>query len=123
MIAASVDSAIDRFDTTVRGCPDGWAACVDRAWAVIVVDMDWPPYYLRRFDARTRGCEPLALAVKGVDSFNLAARQLDYGDPAEVRNARSAPRPSRARRRAPARSVGASRGCGFGLPLAARGAT
>ena len=84
-IAASIGAAIDLFDRSVRGCPDAtWEACVDRAWAVLVIDLDWPPYYLRRFDARTRGCETLALAVKGVSSFNLAARQLNYGDPAEV---------------------------------------
>ena len=56
---------------------------LDRAWAVIVVDLDWPPYYLRRLDARTRGCEPLAYAVKGGNGFNLAARQIDFGDLAE----------------------------------------
>ena len=84
-IAASIGAAIDLFDRSVRGCPDAmWEACVDRAWAVLVIDLDWPPYYLRRLDARTRGCESLAVGVKGVNSFNLAARQLDYGDPAEV---------------------------------------
>ena len=83
MIAGSVDSAIARFDTTVRGC-DGWASCVDGAWAVIVADMDWPPYYFQRLGTRGRECEPLAYAAKGVYSLNLAARQLDYGDPAEV---------------------------------------
>ena len=84
MIARSVDNAVDLFDKTLRSCPKlTQEACMDRAWAVIVGDLDWPPYYLRRLDARTRGCEPLAYAVKGVNSFNLAARQIDFGDPAE----------------------------------------
>jgi hypothetical protein len=84
MIARSVDDAIDRFSATVRACPRrGWEPCVHRAWAVIVNDLDWPPYYLRLLGARTRGCESLAFAVDGVNGFNLAARQLDYGDPAE----------------------------------------
>ena len=84
-IATSVDAAIDLFDATVLACPEaGPKACVDRAWSVLYWDMDWPPYYLRRLGARTRGCEPLAVAVKGVSSFRLAAIQLDYGDPAEV---------------------------------------
>ena len=124
MIATSVGAAIDLFDATVLACPDaGWEACVDRAWSVLYVDMDWPPYYLRRFDARTRGCETLALAVKGVSSFNLAARQLDYGDPAEVGTAIGrrdrlalvdALRPTPSELRAAA---------DFGLPLGAPGAT
>ena len=85
MIARSVDGAIDRFDATVLACPDAsWEGCVDRAWSVLYWAMDWPPYYLRRLDARMRGCETLAVAVRGVSSFNLAARQLDYGDPADV---------------------------------------
>ncbi len=46
--------------------------------------MDWPPYYFQRLGTRGRECEPLAYAAKGVYSFNLAAKQLDYGDPAEV---------------------------------------
>jgi hypothetical protein len=83
-IAASVERAIMLFDRSVRACPDAtWEGCVDRAWAVLVVDLDWPPYYLRRFAARTRGCEPLAVAVQGVNGFNLGARQVDYGDPGE----------------------------------------
>jgi hypothetical protein len=84
MIAGSVDRAIDLFDNTVRSCPKRTReACVERAWAVVVVDLDWPPYYLRRYDARRRGCESLAFAVRGVNGFVLAARQLDYGDPAD----------------------------------------
>jgi hypothetical protein len=84
-IATSVGNAIDLFDATVLACPDaGWEGCVDRAWSVLYWDMDWPPYYLRLLGARTRGCESLAIAVKGVSSFTLAARQLEYGDPAEV---------------------------------------
>ena len=84
MIAGSVDRAIDLFDKTVRSCPKRTReACIDRAWAVIVVDLDWPPYYLRRYDARLRGCESLAFAVRGVNGFVLAARQVDYGDPAD----------------------------------------
>jgi hypothetical protein len=72
----SIGTAIDLFDTTVSACPDAtWEACVDRAWAVLYWHLDWPPYYLRRLGARTRGCEALAVAVKGVSSFNLAARQ------------------------------------------------
>jgi hypothetical protein len=81
-IATSVERAITLFDGSVRACPDAtWEGCVDRAWSVLVGDLDWPPYYLRRFDARTRGCQPLAVAVQGVNGFNLAARQVDYGDP------------------------------------------
>ena len=77
---------------------------MDRAWAVLIVDLDWPPYYLRRFDARTRGCEPLAYAVKGVNGFNLAARQIDFGDPAEgPGRGRAVVTTSRARRRLAAR--------------------
>ena len=69
----------------MQACPTaGWEGCVDQAWSVLYSDLDWPPYYLRRLGARTRGCEALAVAVKGVSSFNLAARQLDYGDPPEV---------------------------------------
>jgi hypothetical protein len=84
-IATSVGAAIDLFDATVVACPNaGRDGCFDRAWSVLYWNMDWPPYYLRRFGARTRGCDALAVAVKGVSSFNLAARQLDYGDPAEV---------------------------------------
>jgi len=80
-----VANAIDLFDATVMACPDaGWEGCVDRAWSVLYVDMDSPPYYLRQLGARTRGCELLAIAVKGVSSFTLAARQLEYGDPADV---------------------------------------
>jgi hypothetical protein len=84
-IATSVGNAIDLFDATVMACPDAaWEGCVDRAWSVLYSDMDGPPYYLRQLGARTRGCESLAIAVKGVSSFTLAARQLEYGDPAEV---------------------------------------
>jgi hypothetical protein len=83
-IAGSVERAVALFDTSVRACPKATrGGCVDRAWAVLVVDLDWPPYYLRRFAARTRGCQLLAVAVQGVNSFNLAARQVDYGDPGE----------------------------------------
>ena len=83
-IATSVANAIDLFDATVMACPDaGWEGCVDRAWSVLYWDND-PAYYLRQLGARTRGCESLALAVKGVSSFDVAARQLEYGDPAEV---------------------------------------
>jgi hypothetical protein len=81
-IAGSIERAITLFDRSVHACPRATrGGCVDRAWSVLVVDLDWPPYYLRRFAARTRGCEPLAVAVQGVNSFNLAARQVDYGDP------------------------------------------
>jgi hypothetical protein len=90
-IATSVDGVIDLFDETVRACPDvGWEACVDRAWSALYSGMVGPqlghgaPHYLRQLHARTRGCESLAVAVKGVNSFNLAAKQLEYGDPAEV---------------------------------------
>jgi len=38
---------------------------------------------LPRLDARKRGCEPLAVGVKEVNGFNLAARHVDFGDPAE----------------------------------------
>jgi hypothetical protein len=83
-IAKSIEHAVVLFDRSVRACPDTtWEGCVDRAWAVLVGDLDWPPYYLRRFDARTRGCESLALAVTGVNGFNLGARQVDYGDPGD----------------------------------------
>jgi hypothetical protein len=83
-IAGSVERAIALFDRSVPACPKATrGGCVDRAWAVLVVDLDWPPYYLRRFAARTRGCQPLAVAVQGVNGFNLAARQVDYGDPGD----------------------------------------
>jgi hypothetical protein len=83
-IAGSVERAIALFDRSVHACPKATrGSCVDRAWAVLVVDLDWPPYYLRRFAARTRGCQPLAVAVQGVNSFNLGARQVDYGDPGD----------------------------------------
>jgi hypothetical protein len=85
MIATHVGNAIHLIDATVAACPDaGWEGCVDRAWSVLYSDMDWPPYYLRQLGARTRGCGSLATAVKGVSSFTLSARQLEYGDPAEV---------------------------------------
>jgi hypothetical protein len=83
-IANSIERAVVLFDRSARACPDAtWEGCVDRAWSVLVGDLDWPPYYLRRYAARTRGCEPLAVAVQGVNGFNLAARQVDYGDPDE----------------------------------------
>lgn len=83
-IAGSVERAIGLFDTSVRACPKATrAGCVDRAWAVLVGDLDWPPYYLRRFGARTRGCQLLAVAVQGVNAFNLGARQIDYGEPGD----------------------------------------
>ena len=85
MISESIDDAIVQFDKTVRDCePAGWASCVDAAWAVIVADLDWPPYYLQRLGTRSRECESLAYAARGVYGFNLGARQLDYGDPAEM---------------------------------------
>ena len=83
-IAGSVERAITLFDRSVDACPKATrGGCVDRAWSVLVVDLDWPPYYLRRFAARTRGCERLAVAVQGVNAFNLGARQVDYGDPGD----------------------------------------
>ncbi len=83
-IAGSVERAIALFDRSVPDCPKAiLEGCADRAWAVLVGDLDWPPYYLRRFAARTRGCELLAVAVQGIYGFNLAARQIDYGDPGD----------------------------------------
>jgi len=83
-IAGSVERAVGRFDRSVQSCPRATlGGCVDRAWSVLVADLDWPPNYLRRFGARTRGCAPLAVAVQGVNGFNLAARQVDFGDPGD----------------------------------------
>ena len=85
MISESIGDAIVHFDKTVRDCePASWASCVDAAWAGIVADLDWPPYFLQRLGTRGRECESLAYAAKGVYSFNLGARQLDYGNPAEI---------------------------------------
>jgi hypothetical protein len=83
-LAGSIERAITLFDKSVHACPKATrGACVDRAWSVLVVDLDWPPYYLRRFAARTRGCDLLAVAVQGVNGFNLGARQVDFGDPGD----------------------------------------
>jgi hypothetical protein len=83
-IAGSIERAIALFDDSVRTCARATrGGCVDRAWSVLVVDLDWPPYYLRRFNSSTRGCELLAVAVQGVMSFVLGARQVDYGDPGD----------------------------------------
>lgn len=80
-IAGSVERAIALFDSSVPDCRKSTReGCADRAWAILVGDLDWPPYYLRRFAARTRGCKLLGVAVQGVYGFNLAARQVDYGD-------------------------------------------
>ena len=83
-IARSIESATDHFDKTYRACPPAtWAACLDRAWEVLYWSTDWPPYYLRHFDTRTRGCPELVVAVDGVNSFVLGGRQVIFGDPAE----------------------------------------
>lgn len=83
-IAGSVEHAIALFDRSVPDCPEAIReGCADRAWAILVGDLDWPPYYLRHFAARTRGCELLAVAVQGIYGFNLGARQVDYGDPSD----------------------------------------
>ena len=103
----------------------GWEACVDRASSALYAGMVAPqlghgaPYYLRRLRRSHAWLQSLAIAVKGVSSFNLAAKQLEYGDPAEVGTA--------IRRRdrlalvdaPPTRSLGAPQCCSFGLPLAA----
>jgi hypothetical protein len=81
-IATSIDRAVDQFDATIRAC-NHWASCVDAAWAIVVADLDWPPYYLQRIGARGRGCEPLGYAATGIYGFNLGVRQLDYAAPAE----------------------------------------
>ena len=81
-IAGSVERAIALFNSSVQDCPPATReGCADRAWAVLVGDLDGPPYYLRHFATRTRGCGPLTVAVQGIYGFNLAARQIDYGDP------------------------------------------
>ena len=81
-IAGSVERAIALFDRSVPDCPEAIReGCADRAWAVLAGDLDWPPYYLTRIATRTRGCELLAVAAQGIYGFNLAARQIDYGDP------------------------------------------
>jgi hypothetical protein len=82
MLASSIGDAIGRYDATVNSCEVGrWASCTDVAWRNIVTDLDWPPYYLRRFNTQTRQCGALSNAVNGVYGFTNAARQLDYSDP------------------------------------------
>ena len=82
MLARSIRGALSRYDATMNTCgADHWTLCLDNAWRGIVTDLDWPPYYLRRFDTQTRQCEPLSGAVNGVYGFNNGARQLDYSDP------------------------------------------
>jgi hypothetical protein len=89
-IASRLERAIERFDRMVVHC-DGNSrrACIDRAWAVIVVEAEWPLYYLVRMTPNARGCGDLALATAHLDGFNLAGRQLDYGPPGEDSAARS----------------------------------
>jgi hypothetical protein len=92
-IAARLDRAIDRFDRTVSSCTGAdRGACVDRAWAVIVTDAEWPLYYLVRMRPRARGCDALAAAMAELDGFNLAGRQIDYGPPGEADTSRSGAR-------------------------------
>jgi hypothetical protein len=90
MLASSIREAVGRYDSSTANCgAASWASCVDAAWAILVGDLDWPPYYLRLLGDRrnlqvvgVRGdCEPLADGIKAVYSFNLGARQLDYADP------------------------------------------
>jgi hypothetical protein len=82
MLARSIGKAVHRYDTTVNNCGVGrLASCIDSSWRVLVADLDWPPYYLLRFDTQSRRCEPLSNAVHAVYGFNLGARQLDYPDP------------------------------------------
>ncbi len=81
MLARS-SSAVGRYDATMNTCGSArWASCLDNAWRGIVTDLDWPPYYLRRFDTQSRRCEPLSNAANGIYGFNNGARQLDYSDP------------------------------------------
>jgi hypothetical protein len=76
-IATSIDNVADEFDGTVRACSHQ-PSCVDAAFALVVADLDWPPYYLQRIGARQRDCEPLTSAATGIYGFNLGVRQLDY---------------------------------------------
>ena len=87
-IAKGIDDAIELFDMTYRDCPPAtWSSCVDRAWKILHATTTLPQYQYYgeyHFDARTRGCEPLAVAVNSANSFVLGAQQVLYGDPAEV---------------------------------------
>lgn len=92
-IASRLDRAIDRFDRSVSSCTGAnRGACIDRAWAVIVTDAEWPLYYLVRMRPRARSCDALAEAMAELDGFNLAGRQVDYGPPGETGESKSSAR-------------------------------
>jgi hypothetical protein len=81
IMASTIEASVKRFDRAVRAC-HGDASCLDRAWAVVVAERyEW--YYLLPLRARARNCEPLGYAASGVYGFDLGAKQVDYGDPAE----------------------------------------
>lgn len=81
MMASTIDASVKRFDRAMRAC-HGDPPCLDRAWAVVVAERyEW--YYLLPLGARRRNCEPLGYAASGVYGFDLGAKQIDYGDPAE----------------------------------------
>jgi hypothetical protein len=81
-IGTSIDNVVVKYDSAVRAC-SYQPSCVDAAFALVVADLDWPPYYLQRIGARQRDCEPLTSAATGIYGFNLGVRQLDYAAPAE----------------------------------------
>jgi hypothetical protein len=80
-IATSIDNVVDEFDSAVRECTK--ASCIEAAFALVVADLDWPPYYLQRIGARRRDCEPMTAAATGIYGFNLGVRQLDSAVMAE----------------------------------------
>jgi hypothetical protein len=93
MIAARLEDAIERFDRMLGECEDASrSSCVDGAWAVIVLDADWPLWYLVPMRPRARGCDALAAATAALDGFNLGGRQVDYGPPGEEAASRSGAR-------------------------------